>query len=52
MSKPFAIFTGLFMATVALFILGVVMGSLFFISISFVATLALFVVRRFFLEPS
>ena len=51
MSKSYAIFAGLFLVALALFILGAVTGSLPLVAIAFVATLVLFAVRRSFLQP-
>ena len=48
MDRKYYIFVGIFVATVAVFIIGLVSGNTPLILLAFAGSLALFVARRFF----
>ena len=49
MDRKYYIFVGVFVATVATFIIGLATGNTALIILAFVASLALFVARRYFI---
>ena len=49
MERKYYIFLGIFAATVAVFIVGLIISNMALILLAFAASLALFVARRFFI---
>ena len=50
MSASNVLFTGAFIVTVVMFVVGALRGNVFLVAIAFLATLALFFLRRLFFD--
>ena len=49
MERKYYVFVGIFVATVAVFIIGIAIGNTALILLAFIGSLALFVARRYFI---